>query len=139
MRVWAVNGTKWAWSSLMSRAADAILLLGQNHDGAPLRRLVSQRGELGRIGEVLLGDAPNGPERGRLAVAERDGPGLVEQERIHVAGRLDGAARHGQDIEANQAVHPGDADGGQQRADRGRDQGDEQSATSTSNGIDPPA
>ena len=107
-------------------AADAIGLLGQNHDGAPFRRLVSERGELGRIGEVLLGDAPNGPERGRLAVAERDGPGLVEKERIHVTGRLDGAAGHGQDIEANQAVHPGDADRGQQRADRGRDQGDEE-------------
>ncbi len=38
-------------------------------------------------------DAAHRPERGRLAVAQRDGAGLVEQQRIDVARRLDGAAR----------------------------------------------
>ena len=71
-------------------------------------------------------DAGHRHELGRLAVAERDGAGLVEQQRVDVARRLDRAARHGEHVEAHQPVHAGDADGRQQRADRGRDQGDEQ-------------
>ena len=62
----------------------------------------------------------------RLAVAERDRAGLVEQQRIDVARRLDRAAGHGEHVEAHQAVHAGDADGREQRADRGRDQRHEQ-------------
>ena len=68
----------------------------------------------------------SGLELGRLAVAERDGAGLVEQQRVDVAGRLDRAAGHGQHVEAHQPVHAGDADRRQQRADRGRDQRHEQ-------------
>ena len=88
----------------------------------PSGRFVGERGELRGVGEFLLGDAAHRHELGRLAVAERDGAGLVEQQRIDVAGRLDGAARHREHVEAHQAVHAGDADGGQQRADGGRDQ-----------------
>jgi hypothetical protein len=36
-------------------------------------------------GQLLLGDAAHGTEGGRLTVAERDGAGLVEQQRIDVA------------------------------------------------------
>ena len=71
-------------------------------------------------------DAGQREELGGLAVAERDGAGLVEQQRIDVAGGFHRAAGHGQHVEAHQPVHAGDADGRQQRADRGRDQRDEQ-------------
>ena len=71
-------------------------------------------------------DALDRAEFRRLAVAERDRAGLVEQQRVDVARRLDGAAGHGEHVEAHQAVHAGDADGREQRADRGRDQRHEQ-------------
>ena len=103
-------------------AADAVFLLGQHDDRAAFGRLVGERGELRRVGEFLLGHAAHRLELGRLAVAERDGAGLVEEERIDVAGGFDRAARHGEHIEAHQAIHAGDADGREQRADRGRNQ-----------------
>ena len=53
-------------------------------------------------------------------------PGLVQQQGVHVAGRLDGPTAHGQDVALDQPIHPRDADGRQQRADRRRDQADEQ-------------
>ena len=74
----------------------------------------------------LLGHAGQREELRRLAVAQRDRAGLVEQQRVDVARRLDRAAGHGQHVEAHQTVHAGDADGRQQRADRGRDQRHEQ-------------
>ena len=107
-------------------AADAVFLLGQHDDRAAFGRLVGERGELRRIRQLLLGHAAQRLELGRLAVAERDGAGLVEQQRVDVARRLDGAAGHRQHVEAHQAVHAGDADGRQQRADGGRDQRHEQ-------------
>ena len=107
-------------------AADAVFLLGEHDDRAAFRRLVGQRGELRRIGQFLLGHAADRAKRGRLPVAERDGAGLVEQQRVDVAGGLDRAARHRQHVEAHQPVHAGDADRRQQRADGGRDQRDEQ-------------
>ena len=45
---------------------------------------------------------------------KRDRAGLVEQQRIDVAGGFDGTARHREHIEAHQPVHAGDADGRQQ-------------------------
>ena len=65
-------------------------------------------------------------ELGGLPVAEGDGAGLVEQQRVHVAGGLDRAAGHGQHVALHQPVHAGDADRREQRADRGRDQADQQ-------------
>ena len=107
-------------------AADAVFLLGQHDDGAALRRLVGERGQLRRVGQFLLGHAAQRLELGRLAVAERDGAGLVEEERVDVARGLDRAARHGEHVEAHQPIHAGDADGRKQRADGGRDQRHEQ-------------
>ena len=107
-------------------AANAVLLLGEHDDRAALWRLVGERGELGGVGQLLLGDAAERPEFGGLPVAERDGAGLVEEQRVDVARRLDGAAGHGEHVEADQAVHAGDADRREQRADGGRDEGDEQ-------------
>ena len=63
---------------------------------------------------------------GRHAVAERDGAGLVEQQHVDVAGRLDRAAAHRDHVLAQQAIHAGDADGREQAADGRRDQADEQ-------------
>ena len=74
----------------------------------------------------VLGHPGHGQELGRLPVAERDGAGLVEQQRVDVAGRLDGAPAHGEHVALHQAVHAGDADGREQAADGRRDQADEQ-------------
>ena len=38
-------------------AANAVFLLGEHDDGAALRRLVGERGELRRVGKLLLGHA----------------------------------------------------------------------------------
>ena len=65
-------------------------------------------------------------ELGGLPVAQGDGAGLVQQQRVHVAGGLDRAAGHGQHVALHQPVHAGDADRRQQRADGGRDQADQQ-------------
>ena len=106
-------------------AADAELL-GEHDDRAALGRLVGERRELRGVGELALGDARHREELRGLAVAERDGAGLVEQQRVDVAGRLDGAARHREHVVLHQAVHAGDADGREQAADGGRDEADEQ-------------
>ena len=53
-------------------------------------------------------------------------PVLSSKQRIHIAGRLNRAARHREDVMLNKPVHAGDADGRQQSADRRRDQADEQ-------------
>ena len=104
---------------------DAVVL-GQHDDRAALGRLVGERGELGGVGELLLGHAGHGDELGGLPVAERDRARLVEQQGVDVAGRLDGSSRHGQHVVLHEPVHAGDADGRQQAADRRRDEADEQ-------------
>ena len=53
-------------------------------------------------------------------------PGLVQQQRVHVARRLHRLAGHRQHVVLHHPVHPGDADGGEQAADGGRDQADQQ-------------
>ena len=70
--------------------------------------------------------AADGDELVRHPVAVGDGAGLVEQQGGHVAGGLDGPAGHGQHVALHQAVHPGDADGAEQRADGRRRQAHEQ-------------
>ena len=94
-------------------AANAVFFLGQNDDGAALGRFVGERSQLRGVGQFLFGHAAQRLEFRRLAVAQRDGAGLVEQQRIDVAGRLDGAAGHRQYVEAHQPVHAGNADGRQ--------------------------
>jgi hypothetical protein len=65
-------------------------------------------------------------ERYRLAIAERDRAGLVEQQRVDVARGFDRAAGHREHVALDHAVHAGDADRREQAADRRRDQADEQ-------------
>ena len=105
---------------------DAVALLGKDHDGAAFRRLVRERGKLRRVRQIPFADARQGHELRRLPVAERDGAGLVEQQRVDVARGLDGAAGHGKHVEPHEPVHAGDADGRKQRADGGGDEGHEQ-------------
>ncbi len=106
--------------------AQSVLFLGQHDDGAALRGLVGQAGQLGRIGDAPRVDSGDRQELGGLPVAEGDGAGLVQQQGVDVAGRLDGTAGHGEDVALHEPVHPGDADRGQQRPDRGGDQADQQ-------------
>jgi hypothetical protein len=94
-------------------AANAVFLLSEHDDGAPFRRLVGERGELRGVGQLLLGHAGDGLELGRLAVAERDGSGFVEQKRVDIASGFDRTARHGEHVEAHEPIHAGDADGRQ--------------------------
>ena len=101
-------------------------LAGQVDDRATLRGLVADRGDEGRLDRVRLGHARRRGDRGGKPVAVGDGARLVEQDDVDVAGRLDGAAAHGQDVEPGDPVHAGDADGRQEPTDRGRDQADEQ-------------
>ena len=104
-------------------ATDAVFLLGQHNNGASLGRLVGQRGQLRRFGQFLGGDAGGGVKIGCLTIAQGDGAGFVQKQRVHIAGRFHGAARHGQDVKAHQPVHAGNADGGQKRADGGGESG----------------
>ena len=84
----------------------------QFDDRAALGRLVGQRGHDRRRAAPASGRTPGGgDDLGRHAVAEGDGAGLVEQQGVDVAGRLDRAARGRQDIDLQQPVHAGDADG----------------------------
>ena len=107
-------------------AADAVLLLGEDDDRAPLGRLVGQGGHLGELGQLALGDAGRGQELRRLAVAEGDRPGLVEEEDVDVARGLDRPPRHREDVVTEDPVHAGDADRREEAADRRRDEADEE-------------
>ena len=124
MRVSAVNGTNVQSppSARLGRAEPP----RQGHDRASLGGLVGAAGEVGGAHQLLHRDARRGKELGRLPVAERDRSGLVEQQRVDVAGRLDRAARHGEDVLLEQAIDAGDADGAEQAADGRRDEADEQ-------------
>src|SRR5262245_53886889 len=63
--------------SLYVPLADTVLLLGQDDDAPTLGGFVGKRGELSHVGEVALRDSGGRKEGGGLAVAERDGSGLV--------------------------------------------------------------
>ena len=58
MRVCAVNGTKRRVELAHVAAANAVLLLGQDHDRAALGGLVGERGELRRVGELAARRRP---------------------------------------------------------------------------------
>src|ERR1035437_1776940 len=106
-------------------AAEVVLFLGQDHDGAALRGFVGQTGKLRRVGQLLFAHARQGKELHCLAVAEGDGAGLVQQQGVDVAGRLYRLAAHSQHVVLHDAIHAGDADGREQAADGGGDQADQ--------------
>ena len=70
-------------------AAQAVLLLGQHDDAAAFGRFVGQRGELRRVGQRRQSHARRRDELDRLAIAERDRAGLVQQQHVDVARRFD--------------------------------------------------
>ena len=108
------------------RARAARPLLRQHHDRPALGGLVRERRQLRSIGKHALSDAWQREELGRLTIAERDRAGLVEEQRVHVAGRFDRSPGHGQHVVPHQSIHAGNADRRQQAADRRRNQADEQ-------------
>src|ERR1019366_4846 len=107
-------------------SAEAVLFFRKHHNTAALGRFIGQTRQLRGVGEIRLVDAIGGGEFNRLAVAERDRAGLVEQERVDIAGRLDGFAAHREHIVLHHPVHARNADGRKQSADGGRDQADQQ-------------
>ena len=107
-------------------ARSGVALASQGQDGFALRRVVTQRGQHGGLGQQGRIDTGGRDQFIRHPVAEGDGAGLVQQQGAHVAGGLHRPARLGDHVELHQPVHAGDADGGEQTADGGRDQGDEQ-------------
>ena len=115
MRVWAVNGTSTASGSSGTHEAVARRRRARRSSdpsGVSSARLDSMR----RLGQ-LAARRRRAPGTNSAAWREPNVivPGLVEQQRVHVAGRLDGPARHGQHVALHQPVHAGDADGRQQR------------------------
>ena len=62
------------------RQARAVFLLGQHDDAAALRRLVGEGRHQRGIDHFLFGMAAERDERDRLAVAQRDRAGLVQQQ-----------------------------------------------------------
>ena len=91
-------------------------------DGLALGRVVALRGQQRRLGQIRRRHPRRLDHGAAAAVAKGDGAGLVQQQGVHVARRLHGAAGLGDDVEAHQAIHTGDADGREQAADGGRDQ-----------------
>ena len=126
IRVCAVNGTKRASHAPRARARGCrTAWRARRSSGPPASRRRASAICAASARSASL-DARHRHERGRLAVAERDRAGLVEQQHVDVAGRLDRAAGQREHVAAHEAVHAGDADRAQQRADRRRDQRDEQ-------------
>ena len=106
--------------------AETVLLLRQHDDRAALGRLVRERRELRRISQRRLADTGQRDELCCLAIAEGDRAGLVQEQRVHVAGGFDRPSRHRQYVVLHQPVHAGDADRRQQTADGRGNQADEQ-------------
>ena len=78
------------------------------------------------IGQFLVLDSVDRQKLHRLPIAQSNRAGLVEQQRVHIAGGFHRLAAHGQHVVLHDAVHAGDADGGKQSADGRRDQADQQ-------------
>ncbi len=102
-----------------------MLFPDEGDDAAPFRGLVGERGHECGLRHLRFRMAADRHEFDRLAVAERYGAGLVEQEHAHVPGRLDGAPGEGDDVLLEEPVHPGDADRGKEGGDGGGGQADE--------------
>ncbi len=116
------KGDKGGVQRLQIAFAQVEALLRQHHDAASLRGFVCQRGELGGVGEGSLFHTARRQESGGLAVAERNGPGFIQQQDIDIACGLHRAAAGGDHVGAQHTAHSGDADRRQQTADGGRDQ-----------------
>jgi len=91
-RVCAENGMKVAAIGAISRRGCYIFLSpARRWNGLP--GSIGERRKLCGVRQFRFGDAGNRHKLGGLAVAERDRAGLVEQQRVDVAGRLRPRAR----------------------------------------------
>ena len=111
---------------LQASLADTEPLLRQHHDAAALRRFIREGGKLRGVGQLFRRGAVHRDEIAGLPVTQGNGAGLIQHQDIHVAGGLDGAAAHGQHVCLVQPAHARDADGGEQGADGGGRQADQQ-------------
>ncbi len=100
--------------------------LGQPHDRAPLRGLIEATGPQGRLRQFGAAVASHRQELLRQAVAQGDRAGLIEDEGVHIAAGLHRPPGGGDHVELGHPVHAGDADGAEQTADRGGNQGHQQ-------------
>ena len=107
-------------------AAQAVFFLGQHDNRAAFRRFIREAGELSGVRQFAVAHSLDGDEFDRLPVAKRDGSGLVEKQRVHVAGSLNRFSAHGQNVVLHHAIHSGDADRGKQSADGRGDQAHQQ-------------
>ena len=120
IRVVAVNSTQCAPASSPGvRARKPKCCLGVHDDGATLRGLVGEAGQLRGVGELFGRDTGERHEGHRFTVAVGDGAGLVQQQHVDIAGGLDGPAGKGDNVLLEEAVHAGDADG-RQKSGNGR-------------------
>ena len=93
--------------------------------GLPAFRRRARRAAPLRRARVPL-TPPTGMNSSAMRLPKVMVPVLSSSKRVDVARRLDRAARGGDDVEADQPIHAGDADRRQQAADRRRDEADEQ-------------
>ncbi len=107
-------------------SAKTIHLLGQHNDASSFRSLVWKRRKLRRIGKLILADARSRKELRSLTIAKRNRSRLIEEQRIHVAGRFDSTTRHRQHIVLHQTIHSCNPDRRKQSANRRRDQANQQ-------------
>src|ERR1019366_7569862 len=107
-------------------APNAVFFLCKYDDGTAFRRFIRERGELRRVREFLFAHAGQRNKFRSLAVAEGDRPCFVKKQRVDVSSRLNRASRHSENIESHETVHPGYSNRGQKRADRRRNEGDEE-------------
>ncbi len=105
---------------------EAVPLLGQHHDRAALGCLVGEARQLCRIGKIPFRDAGRGQKRRRLPVAERDRAGLVEEQHVDVASRLDRPSARGQHVGPHHPVDSSDPDRREKAADCGGSEADEE-------------
>ncbi len=102
------------------------MFLREDDDRAAFGSFVGERRKLRGVREVSFLHSGGWNKFGGAAIAEGDRAGFVEQKRVDVARGFDGAAGHGEDVALHDAVHARDADGGEQTADGGRNQANQQ-------------
>ena len=115
-----------AWWAATSRPRRPYFSFARTTIEPPFRCFIGQAGQLCGIRDLALGHTGRWHERHGLAAAQRDRAGLVQEQRVDVAGGLDGLAAHRQHVVLHHAIHAGNPDRGEQAADRRRNQADEQ-------------
>ena len=107
-------------------ATSQTVLLGQDDNASAFGSLVSQGGELCSIGQFLNLDSRCREKLRGLTVSQGDGPRFIEEQHVHVPGRFNGPAAHGQYVLLDHAINSCNPDGAEQAADGRGDQTDQQ-------------